>query len=82
MLENKDEIIAYQIKDQEVSSNQIKAIESSVEDSDLKWILDRISRREIHYKDLEAFLENPKTKEENIAKVVNALTVGSLFKKH
>ena len=82
MLENKDEIIAYHIKDQEVSSNQIKAIESSIEDSDLKWILDRISRREIHYKDLEAFLENPKTKEEDIAKVVNALTVGSLFKKH
>ncbi|MFP3159132.1 MAG: hypothetical protein RXR65_05120 [Hydrogenobaculum sp.] len=46
MLENKDEIIAYHIKDQEVSSNQIKAIESSIEDSDLKWILDRISRRE------------------------------------
>jgi len=35
---------------------------SSIEDSDLKWILDRISRKEIHYKDLEAFLENPKNK--------------------
>ncbi|MGC8677340.1 MAG: hypothetical protein ACP5UF_03890 [Hydrogenobaculum sp.] len=56
-------------------------MKESVDDKDLKWILDRISRREIHYKDLEAFLENPNTKEEDIAKVVQALTVGSLFRK-
>jgi len=80
-VENKESIIAYQIKDQKDSSEEIKAIENTIEDKDLKWILDRISRREIHYKDLEAFLENPNTKEEDITKIVQALTVGSLFKK-
>jgi bacterioferritin len=80
-VENKESIIAYQIKDQKDSSEEIKAIENTIENKDLKWILDRISRREIHYKDLEAFLENPNTKEEDITKIVQALTVGSLFKK-
>ena len=81
-VENKESIIAYQIKDQKDSSEEIKAIENTIEDKDLKWILDRISRREIYYKDLEAFLENPNTKEEDITKIVQALTVGSLFKKN
>jgi len=75
------EIISYQIKDQEESSKELKHMEDIIEDEELKWILNRISKREIHYKDLEAFLENPKTKEEDIAKVAKALTVGSLFKK-
>lgn len=81
-IENEEEIIKYQIKDQTEFPKEIENIAEKVEDKDLKWILDRIAKREIHYTDLEEFLKKPDTTEKDIAKVISALTVGSLFKKN
>ncbi len=78
---NKQDIIDYQLKDQEEFPKEIKDMSNVVPSEDLRWILDRISKRELHYTDLKLFLENPDTKEEDIKKVVYTLTVGSLFKK-
>jgi bacterioferritin len=43
--------------------------------------LERISKREIHYKDLKVFLERSDLTEKEYSKIISAFTVGSLFKK-
>jgi bacterioferritin len=80
-IEDEKEIVNYQIKDQQEFSKEVEDIAKKAEDKDLKWILERIAKREIHYTDLEEFLKKPDTTEKDIAKVISALTVGSLFKK-
>ena len=80
-IEDEKEIIDYQIKDQQEFPEEIQQMANETEDKDLKWILERIAKREIHYTDLEEFLSKPDTTEKDIAKVISALTVGSLFKK-
>ena len=80
-IEDEKEIINYQIKDQQEFPEEIQQMANETEDKDLKWILERIAKREIHYTDLEEFLSKPDTTEKDIAKVISALTVGSLFKK-
>ena len=80
-IEDEKEIINYQIKDQQEFPEEIQQMANETEDKDLKWILERIAKREIHYTDLEEFLNKPDTTEKDIAKVISALTVGSLFKK-
>ncbi len=81
-VEDEREIINYQIKDQQEFPKEVEEIAKNVEDRDLKWILERIAKREIHYTDLEEFLKRPETTDQDIAKVISALTVGSLFKKN
>ncbi len=81
-IENQEQAINYNTKDQEMFSKEVEDIAKNTEDSDLRWILDRISKREIHYEDLQEYLNNPNTPEQDIAKVITALTVGSLFGKN
>lgn len=52
-----------------------------MENLDLKWILERIANREIHYMDLKKFIENNTVDEKVAAEIIKAFTVGSLFKK-
>jgi len=81
-VDDESKAIEYQVKDQQEFSKEIQEIASNVEDKDLKWILDRIAKREIHYTDLEEFLNKPDITDEEISKVVSSLTVGSLFGKY
>lgn len=43
--------------------------------------LERIANREIHYTDLQKFLDNNNIDEKTASELVKAFTVGSLFKK-
>ena len=80
-INNEKEIVEFQIKDQEEESKKYIKLASETEEKDLKWILERIAKREIHYTDLKEFLEKETTTDKEVSKIVSALTVGSLFKK-
>ncbi len=80
-IQDEEKIVEYHIEDQKEFPKEIESIASQVEDKDLKWILERIAKREIHYRDLEEFLKKPDVSEKEISQVISALTVGSLFKK-
>lgn len=76
-----NEIVKYNLNKENESSQAFKEISYKVSDNSLKWILERISKREIHYKDLKEFLENNNLSDNEMSKIISAFTVGSLFKK-
>lgn len=78
-LEDQDDIIKSQVEDQRTISEEISNIAKSVENKELQWILDRIAKREIHYTDLETFLSRKDISDKDIANIISAFTVGSMF---
>ncbi len=67
-----EDIVSFQEKDEKETSKIFKELSSKVEDKELKWVLERISKREIHYRDFGEFVKKAD---------IPGLTVGSLFKK-
>ncbi len=80
-IDSEREIVSFIEADQKESSKMYKEVADKTEDKELRWLLERISKREIYYKDLKEFLERDDVSEKDISKVVYAMTVGSLFKK-
>jgi len=76
-----NQIVEYNAQEENVSSKEFKELSEKTKEESLKWILERISKREIHYKDLKAFLERSDLTEKEYSKIMSAFTVGSLFKK-
>lgn len=75
------QIVKENIEEEINSKQEMSEIAGKVEQPDLKWILDRIANREIHYTDLEKFLSNNEVDEKITSEIIKALTVGSLFKR-
>lgn len=74
--------VAENIAKQELTSKEeLLNLSKEVENLDLKWILERIANREIHYVDLKKFIENNTVDEKVASEIIKAFTVGSLFKK-
>jgi bacterioferritin len=67
-----EDIVSFQEEDEKETSTLFKELSSKVEDNELKWVLERISKREIHYRDFGEFIKKAN---------ISGLTVGSLFKK-
>ncbi len=80
-INNINDIISYNLNNKNESSKTFKELSGQTSDSGLKWILERISKREIHYKDLKDFLDNNNLSDKDVSKIISAFTVGSLFKK-
>ncbi|MCX7760172.1 MAG: ferritin-like domain-containing protein [Hydrogenothermaceae bacterium] len=80
-MENPQDIIKA-VKEEEITAKkEFQEISSKVESPDLSWILQRIADREIHYTDLERFLNSNDVDAKMASEIVKAFTVGSLFKR-
>ena len=76
-----DQIVEHNIQEENIFSQEFRNLAEKSKEESLKWILERISKREIHYKDLKAFLEKNDLTEKEVSRIFSAFTVGSLFKK-
>lgn len=74
-------IINYNQSEEQKSQEEFLSLSQKAENPDLKWILERIAKREIHYTDLKKFLDNNNLSEKDYSKIISAFTVGSLFKR-
>lgn len=80
-VEDIPQIVRENIEEEKSSKQEFLEISKSVENPDLSWILERIANREIHYTDLQRFLDNNMIDEKTTAQIIKAFTVGSLFRK-
>lgn len=80
-IEDVSQIIKENIDEEVASKQEFLEISKKMENPDLRWILERIANREIHYTDLQKFLDNNNIDEKTASELVRAFTVGSLFKK-
>ena len=76
-----NQIVEYNVQQENIFSQEFKKLAEESKEESLKWILERISKRQIHYKDLKTFLESNDLTEKEVSKIFSAFTVGSLFKK-
>lgn len=80
-IKEENRIVSSNIEQDLKSKEEFLSLSEKAGTSDLKWILERIASREIHYSDLKSFLENNQLSEKDYSKIISAFTVGSLFKK-
>ncbi len=80
-IKEENRIVSSNVEQDLKSKEEFLSLSEKAGTSDLKWILERIASREIHYSDLKSFLENNQLSEKDYSKIISAFTVGSLFKK-
>lgn len=80
-VEDVKQIVKDNIDEENNSKQEFLNIAKNIDQPDLKWILERIANREIHYTDLQKFLNNNEVDEKTASQIIKAFTVGSLFKK-
>jgi bacterioferritin len=73
--------VYYNQQEEIESKERFLSLSKQADSPDLKWILERIANREIHYSDLKKFIEENNLLEKDYSKIISAFTVGSLFKK-
>ncbi|GAB6072149.1 ferritin-like domain-containing protein [Venenivibrio stagnispumantis] len=79
--QNEKDIVISNKEADEKSSKEFYEVANNINEPDLKWILERISKREIHYTDLERFLNNKEITAKEVKAIISALTVGNLYNK-
>lgn len=80
-IENLREIVEHNKQEEIKAQREYLNVAESVDSPELSWILQRIANREIHYTDLERFINKENIDERTTAEIIKAFTVGSLYKK-